>query len=168
MGLKIDIELCKWYRKKKQHTMPQKGTLPLTGQVTVAIDDPRLELLRSGLITEIRMEGIFSFPHDTSLSHKKVRLCIVHAHPPGGHVANSVVRNSQSDFLSVETVNGIARGMRYLTDKVFIPRSWLLFGFLDGEKKIPIIIVYCPLFQFGVYSFKREEEKLAAFNPQLN
>lgn len=148
--------------------MIQKGTLPTTGQIELVIDEEQLKMLERGLINEIRTSAIISFPDQPTVSKKKIYFTINFSHSPGTHQSITQTVSSNSTFLNNNTVTGLSRARNYMVDQLITRNSWLLFGELEGENRIPMIILLSISLNIATYSFKKRDEELKEFNPHLN
>ena len=146
----------------------QIGSLPLTGQITPVVEESMLVMLNRNLTKALSIEAILSYPHDEEIGKKKVRITIHTTMRPGEYWSKTTSVGSKSSTFSEKDLAGLGRTQNYLWDKVIIPKAWILFGELEGPKKIPIVIIFSFTFNFGAYSFKKETESHQDFNPQLN
>lgn len=148
--------------------MEQKGSLPTTGQIDFVLNEVQLGFLKQGLINQFSMDAIISWPDNPLETKKKIKLYIEAVKSPGSVRAQTVYGRHKSNFLNENTMQGVSRTQIYLMDKILFPSSWILFGKLQGDNPIPIVILFYPQLTLGIYSFKRKEETLMQFNPQMN
>ena len=148
--------------------MIQKGKLPLTGKIDFDFNNDQIGLLHRKLISSFKLDGIISFPDTPSETKKKIIIYIEGVISPQEMTKDTHTIKTVSKEFKKETMYGIARTRDYLFDKILAKSCWILFGFLEGENKIPIIITFYTVINFGVYSFKKPEETHEEFNPRLN
>lgn len=148
--------------------MIQKGSLPLTGQITLHIDTDIFEILDSRLMLEFPINGVLSFPDNPEVSKKKVGIILKKVSRPGTHNVETMTGNIITRAYPQETARGLARSLNYFVDHIFYKNSWLLFGTLKGDNPIPIVVVYNEQLKIGVYSFKKKDETDAEFAARLN
>jgi hypothetical protein len=148
--------------------MLQKGSLPLTGQIIFDFDESQIRLITRNLVSKITISAIISFPDKPETAKKKIEVTIVKAQDPAKINSESILKKAESNFLPPETLHGVCRAQGYLFDNIISKNCWLLFGFLEGPKQIPITIVFYTTIKIGVYSFKKPEETGKEFGMSLN
>jgi hypothetical protein len=146
----------------------KRGSLPISGQIDFILDDVQLNLLKNGLINKFLMDAIISWPDNPSETKKKIKLIIESAESPGSVKAETSSGRHNSNFLDENTMRGISRAEIYMMNRILIPKTWILFGRLQGDNPLPIIIMFYVELNFGTYSFKKDKETLEQFNFRLN
>ncbi|MBP6857573.1 MAG: hypothetical protein KBC11_00030 [Candidatus Pacebacteria bacterium] len=149
--------------------MSKIGPLPNSGKIDFILDTAQLSMLEKGLINKLPLDVTVSYPEQPLLGKKRLQLIIKEVHSPGSLCVKSFGKNHAAEGgLDIKTVNGLARSNHYFFDNILIPNSWVLIGVVQGEKPVQIIICFYVQFNFGTYSFKKEDEAEKDFNPQMN
>lgn len=151
--------------------MIQKGSLPVSGQITFDFSEERLILVAAGKSPQDYIHGVISFPDQPEESDKSINLVVTKVYPANTlrvrskSVADSV--SFKSLFNDTEKYT-FSRVRDYLNNQILIKLSWLLAGYLDNDDKTPIMILYVPELETGAYSLKKESEMAEEFDVKLN
>jgi hypothetical protein len=149
--------------------MLQKGSLPITGQVQIEFNETQWDMLCKRLINEFPIDVIILFPDEPSMSKKKIAVIAQKTIRPGTFISVTHTGAGEiSNALDQPTVTGLARAQYYFMDNLIVKNSWILFGKIQGDNPVPIIILFNPILNMGTYSFKKKEETSESFNAQLN
>jgi|GEM_PF-1786901 len=151
--------------------MTQTGSLPLSGKITFNFSEEAFTLVTKKLSRQILVRATISFPDTPSVTPKIINVTVTDAHPPGSvsvHSRSIPKWDFFSDFFATDQKYAFGRVHDYLHNQILIKMGWLLMGFLDGAKKIPIMILYVPAIHAGAYSFKKDSETEEEFKAQLN
>ncbi len=148
--------------------MMQKGSLPTVGQIELELDESKLKMLERGLINELPITATISLPHKPTETKKIIKIILLLVSAPGSHESTSKIVSAGSNMFNEQTANGLARASNYFLDKIIARNSWLLFGKIQGENPVPIIILFSINFNIGTYSFRKTGETDKEFNPRLN
>lgn len=149
--------------------MQQVGAVPPSGKIDFAFSEEAFNLVAKKFSNGIEIEAVLSSPEIANESKKKVRIKITKVYPAGSYKSLTIsIGGIISDFLSIKKETGITRAEDYMSDHILGPRTWLLFGEIQGAKTREICINYIPEFNIGAYALRKDEEKNSDFNPQLN
>ncbi len=129
-----------------------KGKLPVTEKMVLKSAEAEWNLLSIGLIRELRTSAIVEIS-----PNQKVRINLV---------INNVLSPNQITFrifckstsnLGIEESQGFNRIASFVGN-IIEKDNWILFGYIDGENKTPIIIVYYSTLNMFVYTQKTNAE----------
>jgi hypothetical protein len=138
-----------------------KGKLPVTGFITLESDESSWSLVINGLVEEVSTSAL------VEIGEKKARVKIVLQviFPPNS------IKSSRRVVFSSELGESFAKGNQR-TWKFFAEfldkGSWTFLGYIDGENKVPVLIVYYPQINKAVYSQKLADENNEEFHPYMN
>lgn len=140
--------------------------LPVTGFITLESDEDQWNLLKNGLVNQLKCTAI------VKVENRKVRikLTIISLIGPGqsrfnGHVG---FKGNLGEQVSMATENI----SNFLFDNL-LNNQWTFFGFIEGQTRIPIMISYYQLIKMAVYTQKTKDQTVEnffprGFDPQLN
>lgn len=151
--------------------MVQTGSLPVTGKITFDFSEQALMLVAKGLSNQLAIRAIISFPDQPSTTDKHIGVVVTKVRPAGTMRVDSKSIFTETFFSTILEGGqkyAFGRVRDYLHNQILIKMGWLLIGYLEGPKKIPIMILYIPLLGFGTYSFKKDCESMEEFNARLN
>ncbi|HPS21680.1 MAG TPA: hypothetical protein PLO44_02645 [Candidatus Paceibacterota bacterium] len=138
-----------------------KGKLPVTGFITLESDESSWSLLVNKLVEKVLTSAL------VEIGEKKVRVKIILQviFPPNSmRIDRKLVFTSQ---LGEGFAKGNQRTWKFFAE--FLDRgSWTFLGYIDGENKVPVLIVYYPQINKAVYSQKLASENDQEFHPYMN
>lgn len=142
-----------------------KGKLPATEFIKLESNEDQWNMLIRGLFNELKTTAIIQKEKDQNV---RIRLVITKIYRPEEFIrSNKVIVETN---MEKDIANGIFRNREFIND-FLSEKSWLLFGFIDGEEKVPILINYYETINIAVYSQKLKEDEAKAFfpiDPNLN
>ncbi|MBK5215520.1 MAG: hypothetical protein JJE53_01785 [Candidatus Pacebacteria bacterium] len=150
--------------KKSLKIKKMKGKLPKTGLLKLESTKEQWSLLRNGLIKELKITALIK---RENLMTVRVKISITGIISPKDSKKNCFceVKTNLGESISV----GLARTKKFLID--YLDESeWILIGFINGDRNLPILIVYYEKIDIYIYSqkFKDEESKLFFQNLSMN
>jgi hypothetical protein len=141
------------------HNGKVKGKLPSTQLIQLDGNADQWRLLSNSLVKELSVTGLIELPTKTKA---RVTISIKKVWSPED-VKRSCIVKTETDF-GVNETEGLRRVTEFFSN--FADNSaWIMMGTLDGENKIPIIIVYYEVFNIAIYAIKFENEDIRKFFP---
>lgn len=138
-----------------------KGKLPVTGFIKLESNEAQWLMLTKKLINDLSFTALIE---KESNSMVRVKLRIVDIYSPDMMMYKCT--NSLYSNLSNAVSIGMSR-MAEFVDNHLTKNSWLFMGYIDGEERKPILIIFYQSINLAVYSLKLEtDEKF--FPVQLN
>lgn len=136
----------------------KKGKIKNTGELKLESDEQQWQLLLNGLINEIKTSALIELD-DKTIRIKLVIREISAPHQRQVHTACRVQGNAD------EAINqGISRINSYL-DQMLERSAWIFIAYINGERKLPVIIAYYPILKLFIYSLKKDSEAKQNFIP---
>lgn len=139
--------------------MLQKGKLPISEFIILESNANQWTLLKNKLVKEIKFKGYIKITPEKKVAVNLVILQAIHSSQ-----SPSKTTFSLDTYMSAETALGLKRISEFLND-FLNNHCWLLFGYIDGENRIPVIINYYEEFNFAIYSQKTGKELDNQFFP---
>jgi len=136
-----------------------KGKIPVTSMITLESEKAQWQILIKGLISELKTTALIEID-----STKKVRinLIITRIIPPK-YLRHKTTCSVESN-MGEQVASGVSRTKEFIID--FLDgNSYLFMGFIDGEEKIPILIVHYESINITVYTQKLKTEETKKFFP---
>lgn len=144
-----------------------KGKLPPSELIVLESEESQWRILTNGLINEFKTTALIEKEPKVKV---RVQLVITKIIPPEGLRGESVCRTTAANQLKKLTV-GISRASEFLMNYLD-KRVWMFVGYIDGENKIPVLIMYYQVINLAVYTQKlaqdTHEEFFPSGSPSLN
>jgi len=137
----------------------ETGKLPQTQFMELMSNEDQWRLLISGLINEIKTSAIVE-----KEPGRKVRISLViDMIIPPEYWKNKTICHVDSN-VDKNIVNGISRTREFINDHLS-KSAWLFSGYIDGNTKVPIVIIYYQSVNLTVYTQKLSGEDIYNFLP---
>ncbi|MEW6617374.1 MAG: hypothetical protein AB1333_03060 [Patescibacteria group bacterium] len=136
-----------------------KGKLPITEKIILESNEDQWRLKVKKLITDFKTSGIIEKEPGTKV---RVQLTINEIIPPE--------RVRWEKILSLKTDNheeyteSLRKSLLFLYDSM-LKTIWTFYGYIEGEQRIPIIIIYVESTNVGIYTQKLKSESTEHFFP---
>lgn len=138
-----------------------KGQLPNTSNIQLETGEEHWTLLVRGLVNELKMSGIVEIEPGRRV---RIRMLIKEIYPPN-QLRNKNTSITRSNFDS-STSNGLDRVNEKLLD-FLDSQKWIMFGEIQAEITMPIIIVHYHVIKTTFYTQKTKEESSKNFFPLM-
>lgn len=136
-----------------------KGQIPPTHFIALESEESQWRLLTRGLINELKTSGLIEREPGKSV---RIRLVIKKIIPPEQRTEKNTCLTTGLEELSF----GLSRSNEFLHD--FLGKgAWLFAGYIEGDEKKPIFIVYYATIKLSVYTQQLISEKTENFFPGL-
>lgn len=137
-----------------------KGKFPVTKIIKLTSNTDQWELVEKRLINELPCSGLVERSEDSTV---KIQVVITDVASPKRNrwQGNTKVSGAKSQELN----HGIER-IKNFFDDLYNQNIWILAGYIDGDNKTPILILYYEIFEISVYTIKFKEESYADFLPE--
>ncbi len=144
-----------------------KMKLPISKEIFLESNSDQWRLFFKKLINNLSFSGVISINNDRKV---KISISIERVLPP--ELFHSEAKCKTKTNMGQDASLGISRITEFLNNHLS-KDCWLLFGYIQGENKIPILIMYYQSIDLAIYTQKLTSEDLAdfvsnSFNPQLN
>ena len=136
-----------------------KIKLPVSKQISLESTPDQWRLFFKNLINNLSFFGIIAIDSDRKV---KISISIEKVLPPEFSYSETKCK-TQTD-LGQNMAIGISRITEFLNDYL-AKDCWLLFGYIQGENKIPILIMYYESINLAIYTQKFKNENLVNFLP---
>lgn len=136
-----------------------KGKLPVTGLIQLESDEKLWNLLINRLINEVKTSGIIEKEPGVKV---RVNLIFKEIYKPGSVISETSASIS-TNFLK-EFSQGLSRLYTFLFETLE-KECWFFFGYMDGEEKIPVAVLYFKNIKMTLYSQKLRNEEITTFLP---
>ncbi len=137
----------------------EKGKLPVTEKIILESNEDQWRLHANGLITELKTSGIIKKEPGVKV---RVNLVFTKIIPP----ERLEFTESMSIHANFEQVfiGGMFRSFTFLYE--FLHKStWLFFGYIEGEEKIPVMVLHIHDIKMSIYTQKLRDEQMKIFHP---
>jgi hypothetical protein len=144
-----------------------KIKLPISKEIFLESNSDQWRLFFRKLINNLYFFGIISIDDSRKV---RISISIERVLPP--ELSRSETKCKTETDMGQDVSIGISRITEFLNDHL-AKDCWLLFGHIQGENKIPILIMYYESINLAIYTQKLTTETLTNFvpkniNPQLN
>ena len=139
-----------------------KGQIPVTSILVLESGEPQWMMLVRGLIDNLKTTALVEIVPGQKV---RIKLIIDQIIPPEHTVIvhSCSAQSNMGENFSI----GISKSKEFF-NKFLNKTTWFLIGCIDGDKKIPIIIVHHQSINITVYTQKLKVENTKEFFPQLN
>ncbi len=137
----------------------EKTKLPISDVITLESNPDQWTLVFRKLIKEISFHGIIAIDNNRKV---KISIVIQKVLPP--EHSRSETRCNTNTNMGQDISIGISRITEFLNDYL-AKDCWLLSGYIDGEHRIPIVIMYYEKLDLAIYSQKLTTEDVSKFMP---
>ena len=139
-----------------------KGKIPITSTLILESIEDQWRLLIDGLVNNLNTTALVTSSNNKTVRVKKV----IKENYPHERINISTncttitnLENSNNNGLSI---------IHEFTIKLIDKERWIFIGYIDGEKKLPIIIVYYSFINLAIYSLKLSTENIQNFKNLAN
>lgn len=139
-----------------------KGQLPITQMIILESNESQWRLLTQGLIKELKITGIIEKEPNMKV---RVNLVINTIFPPERSFIDKTF-NIETNLGEAYT-KSMLRSFDFL-NSFLIKTVWFFFGYIDGEEKIPILIMHISTIDKTIYTQKLKEEETKNFFPSIS
>lgn len=143
----------------------EKGKLPITEKIILESDESLWNLFINGLIEEVKTSGVIEKEPNVRV---RVKLTITDIASPKNLWWRKNIQLTTS--LKQEFAEGLKRSLGFMYEYLF-KTTWLFYGYIDGEEKIPITIIHVQSLDLSVYTQKLKDEPIKMFfppHPEMN
>jgi hypothetical protein len=134
-----------------------KGKLPITEKIILESEESQWRLVTRGIINELKTTGVVEISTERRV---RIRLLIKEVIPP--ETMNKQTRSHVYGNLGPDSSQGLARINEFISD-IIERDAWIFTGIIEGDKIVPIVIMYYPVLQVAIYSQKLKQEKREEF-----
>jgi len=132
--------------------------LPATEKLSLDSNDTQWRLLYNGLINELPTCAIINITPERPI---RIKIILQKAIPPEN--LHSEGRLMYQSNLGQSVNNGLSRAQEFLY-QLLDKEMWLLFGYIDGQNKVPILIIHHSLLKITIYTQKLNNENINSFS----
>ena len=127
-----------------------KGTIPSTAKIILECDEPQLRLITNKVINQLETSVLLE------IKTKKVRLKIVITEvcPPEQLLGGGTV-TEQTNFKKTIS-DGISKIVEF-RNNLLHNDLWILTGYINGNKKVPIVIMHHKKIDLTIYTTTKED-----------
>lgn len=139
----------------------EKGKLPITGRIVLESNEDQWRLKVNGLINELKISGVIE-----KEPGMKVRVNITLSEiisPERLKFTDDMIFQSN---LEQVFVGGTYRTFSFLYN-FFHKSTWIFLGYIDGNEKIPVMILHIHDIGISIYTQKLKSEQLKIFHPRF-
>jgi hypothetical protein len=136
-----------------------KIKLPISEKIILESNPDQWRLLFRKLITKFDFYGIIEINDG-----RKVKISIVLQEVLPPEYSTSETKCNTRTNMGHDISTGISRITEFLNDYL-AKDCWLLSGYIDGEHRIPIVIMYYEKLDLAIYSQKLTTEDVSKFMP---
>ncbi len=136
-----------------------QGKLPVTEKIVLESNKDQWRLQVNGLVTEFKTSGIIEKEPGTKV---RVQLTISEIMPPE-RVRWEKILSLKTDN-HVEFAESLRRSLGFLYDSI-LKTIWTFYGHIEGETRIPVVIIYTESMGVGIYTQKLQSESTEHFFP---
>lgn len=136
-----------------------KTKLPKTSELLLESSEDQWRLMVNGLINELHSSALITMSSGQKI---RIRLLITKIISPESLTAE--LRSHVQSNLDAAISNGVQRISNFMINKLE-KNQWLFIAEVQGENKLPVIIVYYEAFKTFIYSVKMRDESKNNFLP---
>jgi len=130
-----------------------KEKIPSTAEIIIADEEDKWRFLVNNIINQLKTRAVINLPSQTIKLNLNIYIII-----PPEKVENTFIHQilpSADNPLSI----AYTQIFTFLINKLE-SKKWILIGEIDGEQKIPIILVHYPVISTTFYSTKLDIEQM--------
>lgn len=137
-----------------------KGKLPITQMMTLESEESQWWLLIRNLINDLKTSALVEIEPGRKV---RIQLVIDQIIPPEYTKTKNQCMTQTN--LGEKAAIGISKSKEFLSD--FLDKTtWIFMGYIDGDEKTPILIVYYQSINITIYTQKLKGETNENFFPQ--
>lgn len=138
-----------------------KGKIPPTGNIKLETGEEHWSMLVRGLVNELQISGVLENEPNRRV---RIRILIKEIYSPEQLRTKTVcLTRGTFDAASSNGINRINEHVSNLLDS----KKWIMFGEIQGEKTVPIVLVHYCLIDMSFYAQKTNEESHQNFFPTM-
>lgn len=138
-----------------------KGSIPKNEIIKLCSNKEQWLLFAKGLINEFMTEALIKRSETSTV---KIKIDFTFVSSPELCHSKSIAVLDYSAGVTKDNAEGIRRAHEFFTNYVD-KRMWVIGGFIQGQTRIPIILLYYEIFDICVYSVKFSDEDVSDFFP---
>lgn len=136
-----------------------KGKIPATKEIVLASNTEQWTLIEKGLINEFKCSGIIQRNPESKIN---IHVTLTSVIGPSNYRWENIV-NIEGD-ITKQMKCGFERINEFFSN--FCNRSvWILSGHINGNNKLPILILHYEIFNLSIYTLKFKRESYLDFLP---
>lgn len=125
-----------------------KGKLPITEKIILESNEDQWRLQVNGLVTEFKTSGIIE-----KEPGEKVRIALtIHKIVPPERMRWEEIVSLQTNA-NQEFAESLGRSLEFLYHSL-LKTAWLFYGYINGDEKIPVAIIYIQSINLSIYTQK--------------
>lgn len=138
-----------------------KGKIPTTGGILLEkSDENHWNLIVNGLVKEITISGVVELSAEKRV---RIKMVIKKVYPPDRiYTTTNGTYNTNLNEASIGLSRIAHHVIAFLESK-----KWILIGEIQGENKVPIVLVHYSLIKMTFYSQKTIDECIENFLPSM-
>lgn len=139
-----------------------KGEIPTTNTLILESIEDQWRLLSNGLINKLATTALITRSENKTV---RIKIIMTEVYPPEimGSDAHCITKTNLEESIR----NGLSRINEFVI-KLINEKRWIFIGYIDGDTKVPIIIMYYPFINLAVYSLKLSDETIQSFKNLAN
>ncbi|MFA5934096.1 MAG: hypothetical protein WC795_02650 [Candidatus Paceibacterota bacterium] len=137
----------------------RKGPIPKEGQITLESCKEQWRLFANGVLPKFSTKGILQ--RDDS-SQARIEIEVMHVYTPEN--LNSKTHSQFRSNFDQDTADGLRRAYEFFSN-LYSKQMWIISGFVKGENRVPIVVIYYEMFDIAIYARKTNNKSMKEFFP---
>jgi hypothetical protein len=137
------------------------GSIPKNEIITLCSNKEQWSLFAKGLINEFTTEALIKRSETSTV---KIKIDFTFVYSPELCISKSMAVLDYFSGISKNNAEGIRRANEFFVNYVG-KKMWVIGGYIQGQTRIPIILLYYEIIDICIYSIKFSDEDISDFFP---